>query len=148
MSETKAENNLYKCAQNPSKTYHSNNDFIGDQFSAIHEILGLLSHLGLGRDGSSKHVTRRKMDDAKLFLDNFALCSLSTRGSSSNDNIHWIGSIDSHAVGTSNHRRGGCGRCSPDGHLHLWRHKSKCQGRKHRCKDQGEQNFHCISLMD
>jgi hypothetical protein len=60
--------------------YNSNNNFVWNEFSRIHEILGHLSNLRFGRDGSSQHVTSTQMNDAKLFLDKGTLRSLSSRG--------------------------------------------------------------------
>mmetsp|Transcript_65162 Transcript_65162/g.132552 ORF Transcript_65162/g.132552 Transcript_65162/m.132552 type:complete len:515 (+) Transcript_65162:119-1663(+) len=69
-------------------TDDADDDFVGDELSAVHEFLGLDSDIGAGSDGRTKHVSGRQVDDAEFFFDDFALRALSAGGGTGDDDVH------------------------------------------------------------
>mmetsp|Transcript_21294 Transcript_21294/g.43795 ORF Transcript_21294/g.43795 Transcript_21294/m.43795 type:complete len:248 (+) Transcript_21294:315-1058(+) len=69
-------------------TDDTDDDLVGDEFSAVHVFLGLNTDFGSGGDSGTKHVSGRQVDNTEFLLDNFTLGALSTGRSTGDDDVY------------------------------------------------------------
>ena len=68
--------------------HHADHYLVGNQMTLVHVGLGLLSHLGAGGDGGTKHIARRNRRNRKLLTDNGRLGALSGSRGTQKDQFH------------------------------------------------------------